>query len=68
MRLTHRLNCSDDEQSLLQNAATTLIYGLNQLRSRISSIYSYESIEDNEPPAKQRIPVCVPYDSARKKD
>ncbi|GFS98144.1 uncharacterized protein NPIL_515781 [Nephila pilipes] len=29
---------------------------------------SDESTEDNEPPAKRMIPVCMPHDSARKND
>ncbi|GFS69724.1 hypothetical protein NPIL_294931 [Nephila pilipes] len=43
--------------------------GAKQSRSRISSINSSdESIENNEPPAKRRLPVCMPRDSSRKKD
>ncbi|GFU02855.1 hypothetical protein NPIL_35661 [Nephila pilipes] len=50
------------------NAATTLIYGLKQSRSRISSTSSSdESIEDDEPPAKRRKPACMPHDYARKR-
>ncbi|GFT71217.1 hypothetical protein NPIL_544631 [Nephila pilipes] len=46
------------------NAATNLIYGVKQSRSEISSISSSdESIEDNEPPAKRRILVCMPRSS-----
>ncbi|GFT68079.1 uncharacterized protein NPIL_677001 [Nephila pilipes] len=46
-----------------RNAATTLICGVKQSRSRISSISSSdESIEDNEPPAQRRIHVCMPHD------
>ncbi|GFU07114.1 uncharacterized protein NPIL_136101 [Nephila pilipes] len=52
-----------------QNAASTLIYGVKQSRSGISSISSSdESIQNNEPPAKRRIPICMPHDSERKKD
>ncbi|GFT06163.1 uncharacterized protein NPIL_453551 [Nephila pilipes] len=51
------------------NAATNLIYGVKQSRSGISSISSSDkSIEDNEPPAKRRILVCMPHNSVRKKD
>lgn len=51
------------------NVATTLIYGVKQSQQRIATISSSdESIEDSEPPAKRRIPACMPHDSARKKD
>ncbi|GBM29756.1 PiggyBac transposable element-derived protein 1 [Araneus ventricosus] len=51
------------------NVATTLIYGTKQSQQRIATISSSdESIEDSEPPARRRIPACMPHDSARKKD
>ncbi|GFT41416.1 uncharacterized protein NPIL_677991 [Nephila pilipes] len=71
-------NNSSDEQTVcftitsgepLLNVVSTLIYGVYQSRSRITSISSTDELtEDNEPPAKRRIPVCIPHDSARKKD
>ncbi|GFT45828.1 uncharacterized protein NPIL_43331 [Nephila pilipes] len=51
------------------NIASILIYGEKQSRSRTFFIFSSDkSIEDDEPLAKRRIPVCMPHDSAKRKD
>ncbi|GFT23131.1 hypothetical protein NPIL_74671 [Nephila pilipes] len=57
------------QQKVTKSCHNFDIWGEAIMECRISSISSSnESIEDNGPPAKRRIPVCMPHDSARKKD
>ncbi|GFS68924.1 uncharacterized protein NPIL_609141 [Nephila pilipes] len=58
-----------DYFSFRLNGALSLIYGLKQSRSGISSISSSDvSIENNKTLSKRRIPVCILHNSAMKKD